>query len=235
MNQLSFQSDSWTNSPTDSPEDHSLLELPSNFIQTQSPMQGAVAPVYTLIYGMEARRFVTIPNCFFVFDNPSHVALPLMESETAKRPLHAPSELISLKAFNELQQWMSMTQKQLAKVLGISTSTVMSWKRDAKVQPRHPGIPSLIRLWAAMAAAREELGETKTRQLLWGWHGSMPFKTRLDPEETANRLMEAAEESSRKALNETSGYSTAAKERVVLEDLELAELERHSKLTEFFE
>lgn len=118
-----------------------------------------------------------------------------------------PAAGILLTAAAELSAWLSLNQQQIASLVGISPSTIMAWKRSPSTHPRHPGIPSLLRLWAAVAGAREELGDTVTLQLIWGAQGH-PGRgaIAMGASDLAERLLAAAEAASLAAFEETGDY-----------------------------
>jgi len=123
----------------------------------------------------------------------------------------APAAAILLRATAELSDWLRLNQRQVAKLVGISPSTVMAWKRAPATHPRHPNIPRLLRLWAAASGAQEELGDTATLQLIWGsrQHPGGGGGNTLDADELTEKLLAAAEASSFEAFESTSDYDSS--------------------------
>ena len=119
----------------------------------------------------------------------------------------APSASILLMAATELSSWLSLTQQQVATMVGMSPSTIMAWRRSPLTHPRHASIPTLLRLWAAVAGARDELGEAATLQLVWGSRGR-PARgaVALGADDIAEKLLAAAEASSLAGLMDTHDY-----------------------------
>ncbi|MDT5029998.1 MAG: hypothetical protein QOC94_169 [Actinoplanes sp.] len=126
----------------------------------------------------------------------------------------SPAATVLLQATAELSHWLRLNQRQVAKLVGISPSTVMAWKRAPATHPRHPNIPRLLRLWAATSGARDELGDTTTLQLVWGSH-EHPGRdsVALGADDLAEKLLAAAEAASLEAFERTSEYefSTAVR------------------------
>jgi DNA-binding transcriptional regulator YiaG len=107
-----------------------------------------------------------------------------------------------LGAFDDLRKWLALSQDRVSQIVQISPSTVMAWRRDPLVRPRHPHTQTLVRLWAAMASAREELGEEAALRLVIG--GSEPFiqqRTNAPVEDIIEALNKAAEAASDVALD----------------------------------
>lgn len=114
---------------------------------------------------------------------------------------------ILLTAVAELSAWLSLNQQQIARLVGISPSTIMAWKRSPSTHPRHSSIPSLLRLWAAVASAREELGDSATLQLIWGSQGHPgEGAIAMGANDLAERLLAAAEAASLAAFEDTGDY-----------------------------
>lgn len=117
----------------------------------------------------------------------------------------APSAALLVEAVAQLRAWLRMQQKDIATYLGISNSTVMAWKREAPRYPRHRRIPVLLSLWAAVASARDELGDETTSQLIWG-RGEEASSPAVPAEELTELLLAAATEASDAAWLEDDGY-----------------------------
>ena len=107
-----------------------------------------------------------------------------------------------LGALDDLRTWLALSQDRVSQIVQISSSTVMAWRRNPLVRPRHPHTQTLVRLWAAMASAREELGEEAALRLVIG--GTEPFiqqRTNAPVEEIIEALNQAAEAGSDAALD----------------------------------
>lgn len=125
--------------------------------------------------------------------------------EVREEPAATNAEM-HLAAFDDLLTWLPLSQERLAQVVGISTSTVMAWRREPHVRPRHRNAQTLIRLWAAVASAREELGDERTLRLLAeGPQSVIGVRQALPAEEIIERLNLAAERASDAALDEAWG------------------------------
>jgi DNA-binding transcriptional regulator YiaG len=120
----------------------------------------------------------------------------------------APSSALLVDAVAQLRVWLRMQQKDLATYVGISNSTVMAWKREAPRYPRHKRIPVLLSLWAAVAAARDELGDEATSRLIWG-RGEEANSPAVPAEELTEVLLGAATEASDASWLEDDGYVPA--------------------------
>lgn len=103
----------------------------------------------------------------------------------------APSSALLVEAVAQLRSWLRMPQKDIAAYVGISNSTVMAWRREAPRYPRHARIPVLLSLWSAVGAARAELGDEATAQLVWS-HGEAGQVPATSPEDLAEQLLAAA-------------------------------------------
>lgn len=143
--------------------------------------------------------------------------------EADERP-GAPSTGVLLAAVRDLRQWTTLTQAQLCEYLGISRSTVMMWKREQTAHPRHGQIPTLVRLWAALAAARDEFGDEAGSRLFWqtASRGADQLPS-LPAEELAERMLTLADEASRAAFDDS--YDVHGAVPAAIEDLEAGELE----------
>ncbi len=102
----------------------------------------------------------------------------------------SPSARLLLDAVSELRAGLAISQSDLCSVIGLSTSTVMAWRRMPAVHPRHPSVPKLLKLWAAFHACSSVLGQEAAAQTAWsalrpGDAGSSEVAT--------DRLLEAAE------------------------------------------
>jgi hypothetical protein len=129
-----------------------------------------------------------------------------------------------LGALDDLRSWLALSQDRVSQIVQISPSTVMAWRRNPLVRPRHPHTQTLVRLWAAMASAREELGEEGALRLVMG--GSEPLiqrRTNAPAEDVIAALNEAAEAASDSALD-AAWESDAVWDEPVAEDLAADEL-----------
>ena len=144
----------------------------------------------------------------------------------------APSAALLLSAFRELTAWLGTTQEKLCEYVGISRSTVMAWKRDQSVHPRHAQIPALLGLWAAVSGAKDELGDEATLRLVYGAGFGIDRAVRV--EELTDRLLDAADEASIAALN-ASQYDSATAVEMTVEEIEAGERALSRSLTQHLE
>ncbi|WP_127497121.1 antitoxin Xre-like helix-turn-helix domain-containing protein [Actinoplanes solisilvae] len=178
--------------------------------QTASPLNGFVDNANRMINADDA----TAPRRpsrsgvveVFVAEADDAATLDVQEVEHNPEP-GASAAAVLLKATTQLSTWLNLNQKQIAALVGISPSTVMAWRRAPATHPRHSNVPRLLRLWAAVSSAREELGEIATLQLIYG---SREHLTRnaatLNADELTEKLLAAAEAASLEAFEDTSDY-----------------------------
>lgn len=154
---------------------------------------------------------------------------PLPESDEPG----APSASILLRAFADLTQRLSLTQDNLARYVGIGPTTVMAWKRDRGIHPRHARIPALLSLWAAVSGAVEGFGEEETLRRIWasGNSGGAPA---LAADELAQQLIAAADEAARDE-EEDDGYDSATAALLTTEELAAGERELSTGLSDYLE
>lgn len=154
---------------------------------------------------------------------------PLPESDEPG----APSAGVLLRALTELMQRLSVTQDALARYVGIGPTTVMAWKRDQSIHPRHARIPALLSLWAAVSGAVEEFGEDETLRRVWasGKSGAAPA---LPADELAEQLIAAADEAARDE-DEDDGYDPATAAPLTTEEIAAGERELNTGLSDYLE
>jgi transcriptional regulator with XRE-family HTH domain len=178
--------------------------------QTASPVNEFVEHANRMIDvgdATEVRRSLRpgVRRVFVATSSDESLTEPL-EAEQSNEP-GAPSANILLTAATELSSWLSLTQQQVAKLVGMSPSTIMAWRRSPLTHPRHASIPTLLRLWAAVAGARDELGEAATLQLVWGSRGRKKRgAVTMRADDLAEKLLAAAETSSLAGLLDTVDY-----------------------------
>lgn len=178
--------------------------------QTASPLNEFVDNANRMIDaddGTEPRRPAS-PGVIEIFVvAPADDDAPVTpEVEQSDEP-GAPSASLLFVAAKELSAWLSLTQQQVAGLVGISSSTIMAWRRSPGTHPRHAKIPTLLRLWAAVAGARDEIGEAATLQIAWGSSGrSARGAIKAGAEELTEKLIEAAEAASLAAFSDTAAY-----------------------------
>lgn len=145
----------------------------------------------------------------------------------------APSAGILLRAFGELMQRLSLTQDNLARYVGIGPTTVMSWKRDRSIHPRHVRIPALLSLWAAVSGAVETFGQDETVRRIWasGASGGVPA---LPADELAEQLIVAADEAARDE-DEDDGYDPATAALLTTEEIAAGERKLSTGLSDYLE
>lgn len=178
--------------------------------QTASPLNGFVDNANRMINADDATaprrpsRFGVIE----VFVAEAENASPRMGQEVEQNPEPgASAAAILLTATGQLSTWLNLNQKQISALVGISPSTVMAWRRAPATHPRHSNVPRLLRLWAAVSSAREELGEIETLQLVYGSREHVARNAvSLNADELTEKLLAAAEAASLEAFEDTSGY-----------------------------
>jgi DNA-binding transcriptional regulator YiaG len=139
-----------------------------------------------------------------------------------------PNAALLLNAVRHLQSGLHLTQDGVCEYIGISRSTVMAWKRSPAIHPRHPRIPLLLHLWAAVSGAREEFGDERTVQLV---HQHGPGTERdQGPEALAELLLDSVEEASVRALRDAE-YSADLAQDLTVEEIEAREGELSDALT----
>ena len=142
----------------------------------------------------------------------------------------APNAAVLLQAVAELRRWLDVTQDALCEYVGISRSTVMLWKRNPAVHPRHPRIPVLLGLWAAVAGAVEELGQDETTRLVYG-PGRFQASGAVPVEALTEVLLDAADEASLRALEQTE-YDPETATPMTVDEIEDGERQLHEALTQ---
>ncbi len=202
-------------------------------MQTAPPLRHSAADVAgKIIARQELTRSVRagIGRAAFMI-----VYLDDVEQEDGAEP-GSPNAAVLLSAIKDLTAWMNLNQQQTATYLGISPQTVMAWRRERPKRPRHPQIPTLLRLWAAVSGAIEELGSTETLQLIWG-SGSQTVRgvPNLAPDDLAEVLIDRADQASIARFDVDDGYTPATAEPVPAEDIEAGELDLSRALTEHIE
>ncbi len=151
------------------------------------------------------------------------VDLPEESTETG-----APSAALLLGAVRDLQSWLSLTQDQVCEYVGVSRSTVMAWRRNPAIHPRHPRLPLLLHLWAAVGGAREEFGAERTARLVHQ-RGRLTDGDQ-GPDVLAEVLLDAVENASVRALEESS-YCAASAPDMTAGEIEAGEAELSDALT----
>lgn len=147
----------------------------------------------------------------------------------------APSAAVLLRAFAELTQRLSLTQDNLARYVGIGPTTVMAWKRERSIHPRHPRVPLLLSLWAAVSGAFEELGEAETLRRVWAsGSGASDGLPGLPADELAEQLIVAADEAARDD-DEDDGYDPATAALLTTEEIAAGEQELSIGLGDYLE
>ncbi|MGQ0631963.1 MAG: hypothetical protein ACT4P1_13070 [Sporichthyaceae bacterium] len=150
------------------------------------------------------------------------IAEDLVEADPEPALGGSPEAALLLLAMRDVSTWLSMTQDQVCRYLGVSPSTVMAWKREPRVHPRHRRVPAVLRLWAALSGAREELGEEATARIVWT-HRQGTDVLGVTPEELAETLLSAADESSLAGVDD-DGYDPLSPVDLDRDDLARNEL-----------
>jgi hypothetical protein len=101
----------------------------------------------------------------------------------AGRDLHA-----GLRAVDDLRRWLSLTIAEVARIAGLSESTVYWWAEHPTSLPRPVKIDRLLGLQALAWGLVEDLGEAMTRQWFRAGRPSPLDRLRRDPE--ALRIVE---------------------------------------------
>ena len=94
----------------------------------------------------------------------------------AGRDLHA-----GLRAVDELRRWLSLTVADVARIAGLSESTIYWWAEHPTSIPRPAKIDRLLGLQALAWGLVEDLGEPETRQWFRAGHPSPLDRLRRDP------------------------------------------------------
>lgn len=79
----------------------------------------------------------------------------------------SPSARLLLDAVSDLRDGLVISQADLCSIVGLSPSTVMAWRRTPSVHPRHPSVPTLLKLWAGFHACSSALGREDAARLAW--------------------------------------------------------------------
>jgi len=161
--------------------------------------------------------------------------LVALEYEPAPPEPGSPSAALLLQAFSALAGWLSLTQDHLARYVGISPSTVMAWKREPDIHPRHAHIPVLLSLWAAVTGAFEEFGEAETLRRVWAsGTGTTDGVPGLPADELAEQLIVAADEAAR-GDDEDDGYDPATAALLTVEEIAAGEQNLSMGLSDYLE
>ncbi len=165
-------------------------------------------------------------------ETPDPLEIELLGEESEEPG--SPSTSVLLRAVADLRAAMSLTQKQLATYIGLSPSTVMGWKRNRSLHPRHPQIPILLRLWSAVAGAQEELGSNEALRLIYA-SAHQPLGGGPDAGALAEILIAAAEAASLAAFKDDDGYESTTATALTRVELEAEERELHTALNQYLD
>lgn len=144
--------------------------------------------------------------------------------------LGSPKVDVLLGAVNDLSEWTGMTKQALSKYLGVSYSTVLSWRRERPERPRHPGIPAVLALWAAISGAREEFGVEDAARMVWASGKSADGLPALGVDELAAWLVEKSSEANLSEFLAEDGYVAGSAPPLNVDELAAAEGELHVAL-----
>lgn len=149
--------------------------------------------------------------------------------------LGSPRVDVLLEAVDDLTAWTGLTKQALAKYLGFSYSTVMSWRRERPERPRHPRISTLLALWSAVSGAQEEFGVEDTARMIWATGATDEGLPAVSADDLATWLVNEASEANLSEFLSEDGFEAGTAEVPAEDQLAMAEgrlhqsLERHSR------
>lgn len=144
--------------------------------------------------------------------------------------LGAPKVDVLLGAVEDLTRWTGMTKHALSKYLGVSYSTVLSWRREKPERPRHGRIPTLLALWSAVSGAQEEFGADDTARMVWAAGRSEGGLPAIPADELATWLIDETSEANLSEFLTDDGYQAGAAPTPDVEELTAAEGRLHANL-----
>ena len=120
--------------------------------------------------------------------------------------LGAPKVDVLLGAVDDLTVWTGMTKQALSKYLGVSYSTVLSWRREKPERPRHRRIPTLLVLWSAVSGAQEEFGVEDAARMVWAAGKTEAGMPAIPADELADWLIDETSEANLPEFLSDDGY-----------------------------
>jgi hypothetical protein len=151
-------------------------ELRWLYNQQTSVTSGELVPIVTTNYDLEIERRHTETA-----EEEEDAGAPAFGAFTrdaigAGRHLHA-----GLRAVDDLRRWMSLSVADIARIAGLSESTVYWWAEHPTSIPRPAKIDRLLGLQALAWGLVEDLGEAMTRQWFRAGRPSPLDRLRRDP------------------------------------------------------
>jgi hypothetical protein len=156
-------------------------------------------------------------------------SLPVL-GEASNADLGAPKVGVLLGAVEDLTEWTGMTKQALSKYLGVSYSTVLSWRREQPSRPRHRRIPTLLALWSAVSGTREQFGAEEAARMVWAAGRTDAGAPAIPADELANWLVVQTSESNLADFLQDDGYVPGSAQLPDIEALAEAEARLHATL-----
>lgn len=144
--------------------------------------------------------------------------------------LGAPKVDVLLGAVEDLTVWTGMTKQALSKYVGVSYSTVLSWRRERPSRPRHAHIPTLLALWSAVSGAQEEFGAEDAVRMVWAAGKTLDGLPAFPAEELANWIVDQTTEANLSDFLSDDGYVAGTAPVPDVEELAVAEGQLHAAL-----
>lgn len=144
--------------------------------------------------------------------------------------LGAPKIDVLLEAVENLTAWTAMTKQALSKYVGISYSTVLSWRRERPSRPRHRNIPTLLTLWSAVSGAQEEFGVEDAARMVWAAGKTDTGMPAIPASELATWLVQETSEASLADFLTDDGYVAGTAPVPDVQELAEAEGRLHTAL-----
>jgi len=144
---------------------------------------------------------------------------------------HPVGTALLLRESTDLTVRLALSKKQLAGFLQISPATVRGWRRDRTgYYWESPQVPSLFRLCAAVASAREEFGEEETSRLIRS-SPHRPGAPGADANALSTLLIRECQVASVAAFTLDDGYDSATAPSNPIAELEAGERELSAALS----
>lgn len=144
--------------------------------------------------------------------------------------LGAPKVDVLLGAVEDLTAWTGLTKQKLAKYVGVSYSTILSWRREKPVHPRHPRIPTLLTLWSAVSGALEEFGVEDAARMVWAAGKTGDGQPAIPADDLAAWLIDETSEANLSEFLTEDGYEAGTAPVADVEELTAAEGRLHAAL-----
>ena len=157
-------------------------------------------------------------------------ARELVVGTTDEVELGAPRIHVLLAAVDDLTAWTGMTKQSLSEFLGVSYSTVLSWRRERPERPRHQCIPTLLTLWSAVSGAQEEFGAEETARMVWAAGRTDAGLPAIPADELATKLLDETSEANLSEFLSDDGYGAGTAPVPDVQLLTAAEEQLHASL-----